>query len=436
MKSRATRDERPKEKKKDAKTKTDDGANVTPGGIRKVVLAYSGGLDTSVAIDWLIRRYGCEVIAFEADIGQGEDLAAARAKALHLGATKVHVKDLRDEFVRDYVFAALRANAVYEGEYLLGTSLARPIIAKAHMEVARAEKADAVAHGSTGKGNDQVRFELGYYHFNPAIRIVAPWREWEFRSRSDLIAYCRARKIPIEATAEKPYSVDRNLLHTSYEGGVLEDPWREPDAAMFQRTRAPEAAPDRPRYVEIGFEDGVPVGVDGQRLGPAALLERLNTVAGEHGVGRVDIVEDRYVGMKCRGVYETPGGTLLHRAHRAVESLTLDREIMRIRDALVPEYAALVYRGFWFSPERELLQKLVDESQQGVTGVARLKLYKGAVSLVGRKSPRSLYRPEFATFEAERVYDQRDASGFIRLNALRIRIRRMVADAAATVPRL
>jgi argininosuccinate synthase len=395
--------------------------------IKKMVMAYSGGLDTSVAIDWARRRYGCEVIAFCADLGQGEDLAAAKQKALKLGATRCHVVDLREEFVREYVFAALRANALYEGEYLLGTSLARPVIAKAQMAIARTEKADAVSHGATGKGNDQVRFELGYYYFDPSIRIIAPWREWEFRSRSDLIAYCKQHRIDIEATAKKPYSVDRNLFHTSYEGGILEDPWREPDAEMFQRTRSPIDAPDKPTYVQIGFDNGVPTTVDGSSLTPVALLERLNKIAGDNGVGRVDIVEDRYVGLKSRGVYETPGGTLLHRAHRAVESLTMDREVMRIRDSLIPEYAALVYRGFWFSPERELLQTLIDSSQQGVTGVARLKLYKGAVWVAGRKAPRSLYRAEYATFEREQVYDQRDAHGFIRLNALRLRIRQLVA---------
>lgn len=409
-----------------AKTKKTDRST---SSIRKIVVAYSGGLDTSVAIDWIRRRYDCEVIAFCADIGQQEDLDAARRKALQLGASRVYLEDLRDTFVRDYVWPALRANAVYEGEYLLGTALARPLIAKAQMDVVRAEKADAVAHGATGKGNDQVRFELACYHFDPNIRIVAPWREWEFRARSDLLRYCQDRKIAIEATAEKPYSVDRNLFHTSYEGGILEDPWREPDPSMFQRTRAPEAAPDKPRYVEIAFEQGVPLSVDGKKLAPAKLLDTLNGVAGEHAVGRVDVVEDRYVGMKSRGVYETPGGTLLHRAHRAVESLTMDREVMRLRDSLISEYAALVYRGFWFSPERELLQGLVDQAQQGVTGTARLKLFKGGVWVAGRKAPQSLYRPDFATFEAESVYDQRDAHGFIRLNALRLRIRQLVTKA-------
>jgi argininosuccinate synthase len=337
----------------------------------------------------------------------------------------VHVVDLREEFVRDYVFPALRADAAYEQEYLMGTSLARPVIAKAQMAVVRAEGADAVAHGSTGKGNDQVRFELGYYAFDPQIQIIAPWRLWEFRSRSELIAYSKTHQIPIEATAEKPYSIDRNLLHTSYEGGVLEDPWREPDPEMFQLTRTPEAAPDQPRYVEVALEHGTPVAIDGERLSPAALLTRANALAGEHGVGRVDIVEDRYVGMKARGVYETPGGTLLRRARRAVETLTLDREVMALRDSLMQRYAQLVYNGFWFSPERQLIQRLVDEAVEPVTGSARIKLYKGSCGVAGRRAERSLYRVDFATFEKESVYDQKDAGGFIKLNALRLRIAAM-----------
>jgi argininosuccinate synthase len=391
--------------------------------IRKIVLAYSGGLDTSVAIRWLKEKYGCEVVAYCADIGQEEDLAAARAKAMATGASKAVVDDLRDVFVGEYVFPALRAAAVYEGEYLLGTSLARPCIASGMMATVRAEAADAVAHGATGKGNDQVRFELAAYHFDPGIKIVAPWREWDFKSRSQLIAYTKEHGIPIEATLEKPYSVDRNLLHTSYEGGVLEDPWREPEPEMFQRTRDPRRAPDQPREVEVDFETGNPVAVDGQRMAPAALLTYLNGLAGEHGVGRVDLVEDRYVGMKSRGVYETPGGTVLHKAHRAVESLTLDREVLRLRDDLIPRYAALVYNGFWYSPEREALQRLVDEIEEPVTGTARIKLYKGSVTITGRKSARSLYRADVVTFEEENVYDQRDAGGFIKLNALRLRIR-------------
>ncbi len=391
--------------------------------IKKIVLAYSGGLDTSVAIRWLIERYRCPVVAYCADVGQEDDLEAVRRKANATGASKVVVEDRREEFVRDHVFPALRAATVYEGDYLLGTSLARPCIMQGMMQVVRAEGADAVAHGATGKGNDQVRFELAAYHFDPNIKVIAPWREWEFRSRSQLIAYTQEHHIPIEATLTKPYSIDRNLLHVSYEGGVLEDPWREPDASMFQRSQDPERAPSEPRYLEIEFEGGDPVGVDGRRLLPAELLMLVNTIAGEHGIGRVDMVEDRYVGMKSRGVYETPGGTVLHKAHRAVESLTRDREVMRLRDDLVPRYAALVYNGFWFSPEREALQTLIDDLERPVTGVARLKLYKGSVTVVGRKAPRSLYRSDVATFEEESVYDQRDAAGFIRLNALRLRIR-------------
>ena len=392
-------------------------------GITKLVLAYSGGLDTSVAMAWIRESYGCPVVAFCADVGQGEDLTEARDKALRLGAESAHVVDMQAEFVRDYVFPAIRAGAVYEGEYLLGTSLARPCIAKGMMEVARQVGADAIAHGATGKGNDQVRFELAAYHFDPSVRVIAPWREWSFRGRQELIDYARQHGIPVEATTEKPYSVDRNLLHTSYEGGVLEDPWREPDPGMFQLTRDPTAAPDRPRYVEIDLERGDPVAVDGERLGPAPLLARLNGIAGENGVGRVDLVENRFVGMKSRGVYETPGGTLLHWARRAVESLTLDRELVRLRDDLVPRYAGLAYNGFWFSPEREALQALIDDIASSVTGTARLLLYKGSVRIAGRRSPHSLYRPDLATFEADAVYDQRDAAGFIRLNALRLRVR-------------
>jgi len=391
--------------------------------VRKVVLAYSGGLDTSVILKWLIETYNCEVVAWCADLGQGEELAPLRDKALATGASEFLLADLREAFVRDFVFPALRANAVYEAEYLLGTSLARPCIIEGMMAAVKATGADAIAHGATGKGNDQVRFELGAYHFDPQVRVVAPWREWELRSRTDCIEYARQHDIPVTATAEKPYSMDRNLFHISYEGGILEDPWREPPRDMFLLTRDPEEAPDAPRYVEISFEAGVPVAVDGEALGPVALLERLNAVAGEHGVGRVDVVEDRFVGMKSRGVYETPGGTLLHKAHRAVESLTLDREVMRIRDGLVPEYAALVYRGFWFSPEREALQAMIDKTQERVSGTARLKLYKGNVTLVGRRSEASLYREDYVTFEKDDVYDQGDAAGFIRLNALRLRLR-------------
>jgi argininosuccinate synthase len=391
--------------------------------VKKIVLAYSGGLDTSVAIRWLADRYHAEIIAYCADVGQEEDLDLARKKALGTGASKVIVEDRREAFVAGFVFPALRAAAVYEGEYLLGTSLARPCIIQGLMEAARELGADAIAHGATGKGNDQVRFELGAYHFKPDIHIIAPWREWEFKSRSQLLAYVKEHGIPVEASLEKPYSVDRNLFHVSYEGGILEDPWREPDGAMFQRTQDPEKAPGEARYVEIDFDAGDPIAVDGKRLPPAELLMLLNTIAGEHGIGRVDVVEDRFVGMKSRGVYETPGGTVLHRARRAVESLTLDREVMRLRDDLIPRYAALVYNGFWFSPEREALQGLVDDIARSVTGTARVKLYKGQVSVVGRKAPRSLYRADVATFEEESVYDQRDAAGFIKLNALRLRIR-------------
>ena len=388
----------------------------------KIVLAYSGGLDTSVAIVWLKEKYDAEIVGFCSDVGQGEDLEAARKKALRTGAVSCHVLDQRDEFVQDYVFPAIRAGAVYEGEYLLGTALARPCIAKGMMEVAAREGATAIAHGATGKGNDQVRFELGAYWFNPSIKIIAPWREWEFKSRSELIAFAAEKKIPVEASSAKPYSIDRNLLHTSYEGGILEDPDAEPPAEMFQRTADPRQAPNDPREVAISFEKGTPVAVDGKTLGPAALLAELNTIAGAHGVGRADVVEDRFVGMKSRGVYETPGGTLLHKAHRAVASLTMDREAMRLRDSLSTEYAALVYRGFWFSPEREALQRLVDSVNEPVTGTARLRLYKGSATVVGRRAPRSLYRTDNVTFEDDRgAYDQRDAGGFIRLNALRIR---------------
>jgi argininosuccinate synthase len=391
--------------------------------IRKLVLAYSGGLDTSVAMEWIRETYRCDVVAFCADVGQGEDLEGARKKALKLGAVSAHVADMREEFVRDYVFPAIRAGALYESDYLLGTSLARPCIGKGMMEVYRREGADAIAHGATGKGNDQVRFELAAYHFEPGVRIVSPWREWDFKGRQQLIDYAQAHGIPVEATTAKPYSVDRNLLHTSYEGGVLEDPWREPEPDMFQLTRDPTKAPDKPKYVEIELERGNPVAVDGARLGPVELLARLNGIAGEHGVGRVDLVENRFVGMKSRGVYETPGGTLLHAARKAVESLTLDRELLRLRDDLMPRYATLVYNGFWFAPEREALQGLVDEIASRVTGTARLLLYKGSVRIAGRKSPASLYRPDIATFEEDAVYDQKDAAGFIKLNALRLRIR-------------
>jgi argininosuccinate synthase len=395
-------------------------------GIKRMVLAYSGGLDTSVILKWLIETYGCEVVAFLADLGQEEDLEGFARKAERVGATKVYVEDLREDFVRDFVFPALRANAVYEGGYLMGTSLARPLIAKKQLEIAASEEADAVAHGATGKGNDQVRFELTYFSLNPHIKVIAPWREWEFQGRQELIDYAIAHDIPVPATREKPYSTDRNLLHTSYEGGILEDPWHEPDEKMFQMTQAVQNAPDRSQYLEIDFEQGTPVAVDGERLGPVALLMRLNEIAGTHGIGRIDMVENRFVGMKSRGVYETPGGTILHTAHRAVESLTMDREVMHLRDSLVPKFAELIYYGFWYSPEMDLLRQLMDETQRHVIGTARLKLYKGNCWVVGRKSPTSLYHPQFATFEADNVYRQADAEGFIRLNALRLRIRSLL----------
>jgi len=390
---------------------------------KKIVLAYSGGLDTSVILTWLKETYDAEVVAFCADLGQGEELGGLDEKARATGASKCVIADLKEEFARDFCFPMLRANAIYEGEYLLGTSIARPVIAKAMMEIARAEGADAVAHGATGKGNDQVRFELTAMAIDPRIQVIAPWRTWSLRSRSDCIAYCKDRNIPIEATADKPYSIDANLFHISYEGGVLEDPWNEPRADMFRWTTAPEDAPDEAEYVVVSYEKGNPVSVDGEQLGPAALIGRLNERGAKHGVGRVDIVENRFVGMKSRGVYETPGGTILHKAHRAVESITVDREVVRIRDSLIPEYASLVYRGFWFAPERELLQTLIDDSQKDVTGEARIKLFKGNADVVGRRGPSSLYDPDYATFEEDEVYDQQDATGFIRLNALRLRIR-------------
>jgi argininosuccinate synthase len=390
---------------------------------KRVVLAYSGGLDTSVILRWLIETYGCEVIAFCADLGQGEELLPVRDKALKTGASRVVIEDLREEFVREFVFPMLRANAVYEGGYLLGTSIARPLIAKRQVEIAQKEGADALAHGATGKGNDQVRFELTYAALAPHLRVIAPWREWELNSRSALLDFARRHGIPVPATAERPYSTDRNLFHISYEGGILEDPWIEPPEKMFLITNSPESAPDVPVYVEIDYEAGNPIALDGTPLGPVDLLERLNRLGSEHGVGRVDLVENRYVGMKSRGVYETPGGTILHIAHRAIESLTLDREILHLRDSLIPRYAEMVYYGYWCAPEREALQKFMDEAQVDVTGTVRLKLYKGSVSVVGRKSHRSLYRPDFATFEADQVYRQQDAEGFINLNALRLRIR-------------
>lgn len=389
--------------------------------IKKIVVAYSGGLDTSVIITWLKETYTCEVIAFTADIGQGEELEPLRVKAINTGASKIYIDDLREEFVRDFVFPMLRANAVYEGRYLLGTSIARPLIAKRQIEIAEKECADAVCHGATGKGNDQVRFELTYFALKPNVKIIAPWREWNMKGREELIAYAEKHKIPVTATKSKPFSTDRNLLHISYEGGILEDPWKESTQDMYTMAVPVVKAPDKPEYVEVEYEAGNPVAINDKRLSPATLLAEANRIAGSHGIGRVDLVENRYVGMKSRGVYETPGGTLLHAAHRAVESITMDREVMHLRDTLLPRYAELVYYGYWFSPERIMLQAAIDESQKNVTGTARLKLYKGNCETVGRKSPVSLYNLELATFDAETVYNQKDAEGFIRLNALRLR---------------
>jgi argininosuccinate synthase len=396
---------------------------VKPKTVKRVVLAYSGGLDTSVILRWLIESYRCEVVAYCADLGQGEELIPVKEKALRTGASTVHIVDLREEFVRDFVFPMLRANAVYEGSYLMGTSIARPLIAKAQVDVARKESADAVSHGATGKGNDQVRFELTYAALAPDLTVIAPWREWDLNSRTALMEFARRHDIPVPVTAERPYSTDRNLFHISFEGGILEDPWNEPPPKMFLLTNSPESAPDVLVYVELDYEAGNPVAVDGRRLSPAALLETVNRLGGEHGIGRVDLVENRYVGMKSRGVYETPGGTILHAAHRALESITLDREVLHLRDSLVPRYAEMIYYGFWFSPEREAVQGLIDAVQRDVTGTVRLKLYKGTVAVAGRKSPRSLYRTDFVTFEADQVYRQRDAEGFINLNALRLKIR-------------
>ncbi len=389
--------------------------------IRKIVMAYSGGLDTSVAIKWVKEVYGADVIAFCADLGQNEDLRQAKAKALKTGASKVYVDDLREEFVREYIFPMLRGNAVYESFYLLGTSIARPLIAKRQIEIARQEKADAVAHGATGKGNDQIRFEMTYYALKPDIKVIAPWREWTFNSRESLIDYSRKHGIPVTATKKKPYSTDRNLFHISYEGGILEDPWAEPPRDMYTMITPVEKAPDRPEYLEITFRNGDPVAVNGRQFSPVRLLEKLNEVAGRHGIGRVDIVENRYVGIKSRGVYETPGGTVLQIGRKAVQSITLDREVLHLQDSLTPKYAELIYYGYWFAPERRALQTMFDSIQKAVTGTVRLKLYKGNCIVVGRKAPRSLYDARLATFEAEEVYNQKDAEGFIKLNALRLK---------------
>ncbi len=397
-----------------------------PGSVQKaqkIVLAYSGGLDTSIILKWLLEDYGAkEVIAFTADVGQKEELDGLEEKALKTGASKLHIGDLKEEFVSDFVFPAIRANAVYEGQYLLGTSLARPVIAKKMVEVARQEGADAVAHGATGKGNDQVRFELTTMALDKDLKTIAPWRHWNLTSRTELINYAEKHGIPIPVSKAKPYSTDRNLLHISFEGGILEDPWKEPDEDMFLLSVSPEKAPDKPTYIEIEFEKGNAVAVDGKRMSPAALLDHLNTVGGANGIGRIDLVESRFVGMKCRGVYETPGGTILHIAHRNMETLTLDREAINLKDGLMPKYAALVYNGFWYSPERRALQALIDETQECVDGLVRLKLYKGNCAVVGRKSQNSLYHDAFATFESDSVYNQADAEGFIHCLGLRLRI--------------
>ena len=392
--------------------------------VKKVVLAYSGGLDTSVILRWLQDEYQCEVVTFTADLGQGEEIEPARAKAEAMGIKEIYIEDLREEFIRDYVFPMFRSNAIYEGTYLLGTSIARPLIAKRQIEIAQEVGADAVSHGATGKGNDQIRFELGYYGLNPDITVIAPWREWDLNSRSKLIEYARKHqiKIPKDKEGEAPYSTDANLLHISYEGKVLEDPWQEPKESMFTRSVSPEDAPDTPTIIEVDFECGDPVAIDGKKFSPARLLTRLNELAGANGIGRIDIVENRFVGMKSRGVYETPGGTILLSARRAIESITLDKGALHLKDELMPRYAELLYNGFWFSPEREMLQSAIDISQKNVTGTVRIKLYKGNVIILGRKSAHSLYDEELATFEEDSVYDQQDAEGFIKLNALRLRL--------------
>ena len=394
--------------------------------VDKIVLAYSGGLDTSIILKWLQETYKADVVAYIADVGQGEETEPARQKAVDTGASAVYVEDLREEFVRDFVFPAMRANAIYEGPYLLGTSVARPLIAKTQIEIMRKEGAQAVSHGATGKGNDQVRFELTYYALEPNVKIIAPWREWDLNSRESLMDYARKNNIAVpEGGKKSPYSMDRNSLHISYEGGMLEDPWTEPDEEMFMTTVSPLAAPDEPVYVEIDFEEGTPVAVDGERLSPAALLEKLNALGGAHGVGRVDLVENRFVGMKSRGIYETPGGTILYAAHRGVESITMDREVMLQRDGMSPKIAQLIYNGFWYSPEMDLMMDFVRKTQENITGTARMRLYKGNCDLVGRKADKSLYDDRITTFEDdEGAYDQADAGAFIKLNALRLRVRK------------
>jgi argininosuccinate synthase len=396
--------------------------------IKKVVLAYSGGLDTSVILKWLIETYRCEVVTFSADIGQEDDFDQIRENARMTGASKIYIEDLKESFVKDYVFPAFRANAIYEGQYLLGTSLARPLIAKRQIEIAALEGADAVSHGATGKGNDQVRFELGYLAHEPHINIIAPWREWDLTSRTALMAFAREHGIKVPTTHEKPYSTDSNLLHISYEGGVLEDPWASAPEDIYTLTVSPRNAPDTPEVIEVAFQAGDPVAVNGRDMTPATLLAELNRLGGRHGIGRIDIVENRFVGMKSRGVYETPGGTVLRTAHMAMESITLDREVMHLRDGLVPKYAELVYNGFWFAPERSVLQRLIDETQKNVSGIVRLELFKGNCRVLGRKSDASIYRVDFATFEDDSVYSQKDAEGFIRLNALRLRIQKMLSN--------
>ncbi len=397
--------------------------------INKIVLAYSGGLDTSVILKWLAETHKCQVVAFAADLGQGDELSSIREKALATGASEVFIDDLREEFTKNFVFPAFRAGAVYETCYLLGTSLARPLIAKRQVEIARLTKADAVSHGATGKGNDQVRFELTYQALAPDLKIVAPWREWDLNSRVALIAYAKQHGIPVPVTKARPWSSDRNLLHISFEGGILEDPWATPPEEMFVLSVSPEKAPDQPEEISIDFEHGDPVAIEGQALSPANLLARLNELGGRHGIGRVDLVENRYVGMKSRGVYETPGGSILRAGHLALESLCLDREVLRLRDGLLPQYSELIYYGYWYSPEMELLQSFMDQAQAPVSGSVRLKLYKGNVTVLGRRSPNSLYRPDICTFEADTVYDQADATGFIRLNGLRLRIRHALQNA-------
>ncbi|QPJ65582.1 MAG: argininosuccinate synthase [Candidatus Nitrohelix vancouverensis] len=390
--------------------------------VDKIVLAYSGGLDTSVIIKWLKEQYDCEIIAFAADLGQGQELEPVREKALATGASKVYIEDLKEEFVSDFIFPMLRAGAYYENDYLLGTSIARPLIAKEQIRIAAKEGADGVSHGATGKGNDQVRFELAYQTLNPQIKVIAPWRLWDLNSRTSLIEYAKNHGIPVPVTKSKPYSMDRNLFHISYEGGVLEDPWEQPDEDMFLMSVSPEKAPDKATTLEIEYEKGNPVAVNGERMSPAMLLERLNEYGGSNGIGRIDIVENRFVGMKSRGVYETPGGTILHAAHSAVESITLDREVVFIRDSLIPTYAKMIYNGFWYSPERILLQNMIDDAQRHVNGTARVQLYKGNCTVVGRKADKSLYRQDVATFERDDEYRQDDAEGFIRLNALRLKL--------------